>query len=131
VSGNSIFGIHAQALELRAKRAELLAKNLANADTPNYKAQDMDFSSALSVAKNAQSVRVNRTSDQHLQGVNETGSLGADLKYRIPSQPSLDGNTVDAQAEKSAFADNSVRYLASMNFLNMRIKGLIRTLREE
>jgi len=118
-------------LSLRAARAELLAKNLANADTPNYKARDMDFSSILSAAKGAQSVQVKRTNAQHLGGVNESGLQGASLKYRIPGQASLDGNTVDVQMEKSAFADNSVRYLASLRFLNMRINGLIRALREE
>ncbi len=114
----------------------MLTKNLANADTPNYKARDMDFSSVFSAAKNAQSVQVkpvqvNRTNAQHQGGTNEFSLQGASLKYRVPGQASLDGNTVDVQMEKSAFADNSVRYLASLQFLNMRITGLIRALREE
>jgi len=118
-------------LNLRATRAELLAKNLANADTPNYKARDLDFSGVLSAAQAAQSVQVKRTNAQHLGGTNELNLQGAILKYRVPGQASLDGNTVDVQMEKSAFADNSVRYLASLQFLNMRITGLIRALREE
>lgn len=131
MTGANIFGVHAQILNLRAQRAELLAKNMANADTPNYKARDMDFASVFNAAKNAQAVRVTRTSDRHISPTNELGTLGVDLKYRVPGQSSLDGNTVDVQMEKSEFADNSVRYLASLQFLNKRISGLIRALREE
>lgn len=131
VAGTNIFGIHAQILNLRASRAELLAKNMANADTPNYKARDLDFASAFNAAKSAQAVRVTRTHGQHLQPAGGAAIQGAELKYRVPAQPSLDGNTVDVQMEKSEFADNSVRYLASLQFLNKRISGLIRALREE
>ncbi len=131
MSSENIFGVHAQVLNLRATRAELLAKNLANADTPNYKAQDMDFKSVFSAAKANQSVSVNRTHGQHLGVANDLGVQGVNLKYRVPNQPSLDGNTVDVQMEKSEFADNSVRYLASLQFLSKRINTLIRALREE
>ena len=82
-------------------------------------------------ASNAQSVSMQRTHAQHQSSANELGSMGVELKYRVPGQPSLDGNTVDVQIEKSEFADNSVRYLASLQFLNKRISGVIRALREE
>jgi flagellar basal-body rod protein FlgB len=131
LAAGNIFGIHAQVLNLRGNRAELLAKNLANADTPNYKAQDLDFNSAFNAAKTQQTTQILRTHGQHQGGQNATTVSGADLKYRIPGQASLDGNTVDVQMEKSEFADNSVRYLASLSFLNKRINGLIKALREE
>jgi len=131
LAAGNIFGIHAQVLTLRGNRAELLAKNLANADTPNYKAQDMDFNSAFNAAKNQQTTQVMRTHGQHQGALNESSVSGVDLKYRVPGQASIDGNTVDVQMEKSEFADNSVRYLASLSFLNKRINGLIRALREE
>ena len=124
------FGIHAQALMVRGRRAQTLASNLANADTPNYKARDFDFKALLDNARANQSVAARRTHSAHLRG---TGSAAGDgnLLYRIPQQPSLDGNTVDAQVEQSQFAQNAVHYQASLHFLNSKITGLIRVLREE
>ena len=115
MSGGNIFGIHAQILNLRAARAELLAKNLANADTPNYKARDMDFSSLFKTASNTQSVSMQRTHTQHQSSVNELSMLGVDLKYRVPGQPSLDGNTVDVHvAAKGGGSENKAK-LAMLN----------------
>ncbi len=126
---DKIFGVHAQALGLRAQRAELLAANLANADTPNFKAKDVDFRAVLNAESQSAAVTLARTSEHH---VGPSGSLGdLTLKYRIPHQPSLDGNTVDEQVEKSEFASNAVRYMASLEFLEKRVQGLIRALREE
>ena len=132
---DKIFGIHAQALALRAQRTGVLAANLANADTPNYKARDVDFQAVLGAEAASTQVSMKRTDAAHIGSGGSGGSIGGfddvTLKYRIPSQPSLDGNTVDEQAEKSEFASNSVRYMASLSFMEKRVSGLIRALREE
>lgn len=128
---DKLFGIHAQALNLRAQRTALLAANLANADTPGYKARDVDFRSVLDEQAMSGSVRLVRTHDAHTATPGVSGFDDVTLKYRIPLQPSLDGNTVDEQVEKSEFAANAVRYMASLQFLEKRVAGLIRTLREE
>ncbi|MGH8612059.1 MAG: flagellar basal body rod protein FlgB [Gammaproteobacteria bacterium] len=127
---DKVFGVHGQALILRSKRAEVLASNLANVDTPNYKARDLDFQSALDEATSTLTVVPQSSHAAHFSTAN--GSVGSvELRYRVPLQPSLDGNTVDAQIEKEKFAENAVRYSASLQFLNARIVGLLRVLREE
>ncbi len=101
------------ALDLRAKRQEILAANLANADTPNYKARDLDFATALKSAMGAESgpLKLNRTSPGHLDTAGSLGGLSAGLnKYRAVVQPSLDGNTVDMDVEKGQFAENALHY---------------------
>lgn len=122
------FGIHATALQLRAERAQLLAANLANADTPGFKARDIDFRQALARAQDgAAPLRV--TQATHLDGFHDADASQA--LYRVPLQPSLDGNTVDVAIEQAAFGENANRYLASLNFLNGRIRGLMTALRGE
>ena len=116
-------GVHAQALNLRSQRTELLAANLANADTPGYKARDIDFKSAMAqvngMANGATpAVRLQTTSAGHIGAKTINGSAAPELKYRTPLAPSLDGNTVDAQLEQSAFAENTVRYQATLSFLS-------------
>lgn len=128
---DKLFGIHAQALNLRAKRAELLAANLANADTPNYKARDVDFRDVLGSEMGRDGPALARTAPGHMSASEASGFENLTMKYRVPSQPSLDGNTVDEQIEKGEFASNSVRYMASLQFLEKRVQGLIKTLREE
>jgi flagellar basal-body rod protein FlgB len=125
-------GISAQALSLRARRAEVLAANLANADTPHYKARDIDFSSALAAAQkqlsaNDSGLRLTRPGHIPLPG--DAG--GVELLYRTPSQASLDGNSVDTQREHAAFMDNAVRYQASLGFLSGRIRTLLTAIRGE
>jgi flagellar basal-body rod protein FlgB len=117
---NDTFGIHAQALALRARRAEVLATNLANADTPGYQARDLDFSAVFNNAAAAQGL--DTTNVAHFGG--DEGGFDYALRYREPFQASLDQNTVDAQAERAAFLDNSMRYQASLTFLNGRIRAL-------
>jgi flagellar basal-body rod protein FlgB len=122
-------GIHSQALSLRGQRAQVLASNLANADTPNYKAKDMDFKSAMSRAQ-GQTIDPKRTHAGHLTAPGEAAA-GTDLKYRIPLQPSLDGNTVDTHHEQSAYAENAVQYQASLQFLGGRLKSILAAIRGE
>jgi flagellar basal-body rod protein FlgB len=122
------FGTHGTALQLRAERAQLLAANLANADTPGFKARDIDFKQALASAQGAASPLVT-TQANHVAGLDVGASTMA--LYRTPLQPSLDGNTVDVATEQAAFGENSNRYLASLTFLNGRIRGLMTALRGE
>jgi flagellar basal-body rod protein FlgB len=126
---DNLFGIHATALKLRANRAELLATNIANADTPNYKARDIDFKKALNLAANNGGEMVT-TNPRHINSAG-TSRMGAEIMYRTPSQPSLDGNTVDLQTERSAFMENSLMYQASLRFLNGQISGLRTAIRGE
>ncbi|MBM0108301.1 flagellar basal body rod protein FlgB [Steroidobacter sp. S1-65] len=120
-------GVHAQALNLRSQRTELLAANLANADTPGYRARDIDFKSALAQASgNAKhGVQLQTTNAAHIGPKQVNGAPAPELKYRTPLAPSLDGNTVDAQLEQAAFAENTVRYQATLQFLNSKFRGLM------
>src|ERR1700746_143949 len=121
-------GVHTQALTLESQRMEVLAKNLANADTPNYKAQDIDFRTALAQAGSpGASLPMATTASGHIGHTASTGNvdLSSALKYRTPLAPSLDGNTVDAQMEQAAFADNTVRYQATLTFLSAKFKSLM------
>ncbi|MCG8325137.1 MAG: flagellar basal body rod protein FlgB [Thiotrichales bacterium] len=123
------FGIHATALIMRSKRAELLASNIANADTPNYKSRDINFSEVLS-AKHREMQIMASTSNSHMQ-TSQTGLDGFRTYYRVPNQPSVDGNTVDSQLERSAFMENSIMYQTSLRFLNGRISGLLTAIKGE
>ena len=122
-------GVHAAALDVRARRTELIANNLANADTPGYQARDLDFRAAMARAsgdKTTSGVHLSTTRAGHIGG-NATAETAAnpDLKYRTPLAPSLDGNTVDAQLEQASFAENAVRYQATLTFLNSKFRGLL------
>jgi len=126
---DSYLGVHAQALGLREQRTELLARNLANADTPGYRARDIDFRAALASAEGAASAGTLHTTQTGHIGATDSarapGSTESFLKYRTPLAPSLDGNTVDAQLEQAAFADNAVRYQATLSFLTSKFRSLM------
>jgi flagellar basal-body rod protein FlgB len=130
---DKLFGVHAQAITLRAARSEMLAANLANSDTPNYKAKDIDFKSAFQSLQGGQqisSVQLAKSSAQHFSS--DIGGVASHaIRYRVPSHASLDGNTVDSDFEKSAFTENAIRYQASLSILGKKISGLIRTLKGE
>jgi flagellar basal-body rod protein FlgB len=122
---DSYLGVHPDALKLQSKRTEVIANNLANSDTPGYKARDIDFRAAMASAGSADAtVKLATTNAGHLS-IDPTTDASAGLKYRTPLAPSLDGNTVDAQQEQAAFADNTVRYQATLTFLSARFKGLM------
>ena len=112
MSNDPLFGMHGQALELRSQRMSVLASNIANAATPGYKARDIDFGQALEAAQRGQ-------------------DTGAAMKYRIPLQASLDGNTVELSSEQTAFAENAVQYRTTLSFLNARIATVQRALKGE
>lgn len=123
ISLDSALGIHQPALEARIKRAEVLANNLANADTPGYKARDIDFSAMMQKAQqDLGGMGMEKTHERHM----DTGSMAPEsaLLYRIPNQPSVDGNTVDAQQEQTRFMRNAMEYQASFQFLNGKINGI-------
>lgn len=113
---------HEKALQLRALRTEVLSSNIANADTPNYKARDIDFRSVLRMTT-GESAAMRQTKSAHMSA-NPRATLGAERLYRVPMQSTLDGNTVETDVEQAAFAENVVRYRASLSFLGGQIKGL-------
>jgi len=125
---DAYLSLHANALSIRARRAEVLANNLANADTPGFKARDIDFAAAL---KAATSAPASPPAAPNTNGTPPADPLAPFIKYRLPSQPSLDGNTVEVDSERAAFMDNAVRYQASLTFLNSRIKSLMQALTGE
>jgi flagellar basal-body rod protein FlgB len=116
--------VSAQSLKLQAQRTQVLASNIANADTPNYKARDIDFRAVLAATNEASpALGMTTTTPAHI-----TTSAAADAamsKYRVPLAPSLDGNTVDIQAEQAAFAETTVRYRSSLEFVNDTFRGLL------
>ena len=123
ISFNSALGIHEQALYLRSHRAEVLGNNLANVDTPNFKARDVDFSALLDQATAQQSANKPVRTDARHMALSATGGDG-DLLYTVPGQPSIDGNTVEEHREMARFAKNSMDFEASLYFLNSKFKGL-------
>ena len=119
---DDVFGIHEQALRLRARRTEVLASNLANADTPGYKARDFDFDAMLR-KELPPPVRLVSTNPRHIQADNGIVAV-SQMGYRVPQQASLDGNTVEVEREQAEFSANAMRYQASLRFLDGRIKSL-------
>jgi flagellar basal-body rod protein FlgB len=133
ISFQNALGIHEQALYLRSHRAEVLGNNLANVDTPNFKARDVDFSSLLEQAKQQSGVSTARATElstskplrtdaRHMSF--EFNQDDGELLYIEPSQPSIDGNTVEEHQEMARFAKNSMDFEASLYFLNSKFKGL-------
>ncbi|EHQ52155.1 flagellar basal-body rod protein FlgB [Ectothiorhodospira sp. PHS-1] len=123
-------GIHGDALQVRSKRLELLASNIANSDTPNYKARDLDFRQVLSRAHQPDALGLRLTHAAHI-ATDASGQALDEPLYRVPTQPSLDGNTVDPQLEQAAFAENTVQYQASLDFLSKKFSGLRTALKGE
>jgi flagellar basal-body rod protein FlgB len=131
ISFDRALGIHQQALQVRSERAQVLANNLANADTPGYKARDLDFKGILqgqvemSVGQSSMKV----TNAKHING--QTVGSDMNLMYRIPQQPSIDGNTVEEQVEHAAYMENALAFQSSFTFLNSKFKGMITALKGE
>ena len=119
------------ALRLRSQRQELLASNIANADTPNYKARDIDFASALKGALAATVPPAGvlaKTAQGHIGGAGQRGDFlpnGTPVLYRTAAQGSADNNTVDMDVERNQFTDNALRYEAGITFINMQIRGML------
>lgn len=127
-------GPHAHALQLRAQRTEILAQNIANADTPGYLARDMDFSKVLArQLDGAQggSSGLKATHNKHINQTSISAGMSEPLKYRMPIMPSFDGNTVDVQTEQAQFAENNLQFQASLRFLDGKFKGLMTAIKGE
>ena len=122
---NQTLDFHAQALALRSERQRLLASNIANADTPGYVARDMKFAEALQQATGSMpAARVLAVSQPGHIATAASGGPGSALLYATASQNSLDRNSVDMDRERASFADNSVRYEATLRFINGHVRML-------
>ncbi len=122
----SIFGIHEKALFLKTQRMGVLAKNIANADTPNFKAKDVDFRKVLN---NATSEVLKSTHLQHFERegqINESGEY-----FSVPFNPSMDGNTVEISVEQAKYGKAAAEYQASLRFIESRVSGIRRALKGE
>ena len=129
---DSALRFHQEALNLRARRQEVLSTNIAHADTPGFKARDFDFSSTLSQAvergRGSLSLSLSTTSSRHLQLDTQAAGQAtaqADMLYRTPVQSSIDGNTVEMDVERVNFADNAMRYEANLTVLSSKIKSIL------
>lgn len=120
---DQLFQFHQNALDLRAFRQQLLASNVANGDTPGYKARDIDFAAALNDAAAGRAVTLQATDPRHLSAA--AHAEPAAVLYRSVQQPSIDGNTVDMDVERNRFAENAVHYNANLTFLNSQIKLML------
>ena len=112
MAAEGLFGVHGAALQVRSQRMGVLASNIANASTPGFKARDIDFSKALASLEHG-------------------SDLGDATQYRVPTQTSMDGNTVELSQEQTAFAENAVQYQTTLSFLNGRIGQISRALKGE
>ncbi|WDZ98018.1 flagellar basal body rod protein FlgB [Herbaspirillum sp. WKF16] len=131
---DDFFRFNELALNLRAQRQQLIASNIANADTPNYKARDINFADTLKNALDNKAaamppLELARTTASHVAGTavgSGEGSIGGSpLLYRKPDQGSVDGNTVDLDVERNEFVDNGIRYEAGVTAVNGQIKAMI------
>jgi flagellar basal-body rod protein FlgB len=129
VNFNNAFGIHDDALLLFERRSQILSENIANADTPGYKARDINFDQVLQSAQKKTGINLKTTSQRHINLQQQRFSN--DIQFRQVEQSAADGNTVDTQKEKAAFAENAMRYQLSMNIMSRKIKGLKTAFRGE
>ncbi|MAR92463.1 MAG: flagellar basal body rod protein FlgB [Pseudomonadota bacterium] len=132
ISIDKHMALYQNALELRSQRASVLANNIANADTPGYKARDLDFQQMLRarMGETSELTPAATTHQRHFSTLPQGEALSG-LKYRNPSQPAIDGNTVDGQTEKTAYARNSMEFQAAFRFLNGKVKSLLSAIRGE
>ncbi len=121
-------GVHEQALKVKSQRLEVLSQNIANADTPNYKARDIDFKTLLSQSQNPD-MRLQATHARHLNQGDPSGQAG--LKFRNPFNTAFDGNTVEMSVEQANYGQAAAQYQATLSFLESRVSGLRRALRGE
>lgn len=123
---DALFGIHAKALSLGRARMDVLAANIANSDTPHYLAKDVDFAQALKAeSATGSGSTLLTTNAQHLPMAAVSSGASAQEVWRVPLQPSADGNTVDVQIEQAQFAEAALKYQASLNFLDGRVRALM------
>jgi len=131
---NAALQFQQEALNLRAQRQEILSANIANADTPGFQARDIDFASQLQKVMeqgraSGSGISLSLTSARHIPAQN-VQAPDLDLLFRVPDQPSVDGNTVDMDRERTNFADNSVRYQTDLTVLGAQVKGMMSVLQQ-
>ena len=131
ISFERAFSIHDDALLLRARRSSILASNIANVDTPDYKARDFDFAAVMKSANSQQTGRLALASTNGAHIAPRNNISEPVLQYRNPLHPSLDGNSVDAHVEQAKFSENAMLYQTSFTFLNGKINGLMKALKGE
>ncbi len=131
INFDSALGIHADALRVRSQRAELLASNLSNADTPGYKARDIDFSAVLKSVNADQSAVMTTSHQNHIATTQSLQASNPHVQYRSTIQDSLDGNSVDEQVEQAQFMQNAIQYQASLDFLGGKFSGLMKAIKGE
>lgn len=122
------FGVHERALQIKSHRLELLSQNIANADTPNFKARDLDFKALLKQSQKGD-IGLTATHQGHL-GAQDFAAADS-LKYRIPFNTAFDGNTVEMSVEQAQYGQAAGQYQATLNFLENRVSGLRRALKGE
>jgi flagellar basal-body rod protein FlgB len=125
---DNALGIHEQALQVRSRRLEVLAQNIANADTPNYKARDLDFRAVLSDVGRQDNAMVS-TQSQHFDTAQDLPVDG--MRFRTPFNTSFDGNTVEISVEQAQYGKAAADYQATLNFLENRISGIRKALKGE
>ncbi len=120
----NVLSTYEAALKVRAQRNEVLAANIANADTPGYKARDIDFRAALSQAQEGGSLSLTTTSALHQRSWGQGTGSQPDAMYRVPRQSTLDGNTVETDVEQAQFAENALQYRAALSFVDSQFRSL-------
>ena len=128
---DNVFGVHESAMKLRQDRLGLLSENLVNAETPNYKAKDIDFRKAMNASLSYSGVSLEQTHGSHMKHRRLSSIGGAEIIYRSPMNPAADGNTVEAHYEQSEFGKETARYMATVQFIENRIGGIRRAFRGE
>ena len=124
INFNKALSVHQHTIGIREERANIIASNIANSDTPNYKARDLDFASALKSTRANNHFKLNTTNENHIQG--SFNRLRQDAGYIVPNQPDTgDGNTVDGQVQKNNFLENAMEHQASLDFLKGKFTGML------
>lgn len=127
ISFDKALGIHQHSVGVRAERAEVISTNIAQANTPGYKAKGMDFQRALQAASSGASIGLSRTDGRH---INASTTVSGEKMYRLPTQPDTgDGNTVDVDLERNLFMQNQLRHQASLDFLGSKFKNLTKAIK--
>ena len=129
ISFNNALGIHQHTVGVRERNAEVISTNIAQANTPGFKAKGMDFQRALQAATSEANFGLNRTNERHIAA---TTTVTGEKMYRLPTQPDTgDGNTVDVDLERNLFMQNQIRHQASLDFLGSKFKNLTKAIKGE
>ncbi|QXO18037.1 MULTISPECIES: flagellar basal body rod protein FlgB [Vibrio] len=129
ISFDNALGIHQYTVGVRERNAEVIASNIAQANTPGFKAKGMDFQKALQAASSEASIGLSLTDGRHIPA---SANVTGEMLYRLPTQPDTgDGNTVDVDLERNLFMQNQMRHQASLDFLGSKFKNLTKAIKGE